>query len=88
MTRVLERSSEEGSSPQGEPFARVSRPTRDYAVARRLFAVDARKSRSRDEVTRGSLSLVWVTSHDGNAKSSTRLFAGEVETFDWCVRAS
>lgn len=51
MTRVLERSDEEGSSPEGEPFARVSRPTRDFAVARRLAEVS--RKRSFHEITRG-----------------------------------
>jgi len=90
VTRVLERSDEEGSPLRRALYSGLSA----HAVLScasslsGLSASVARRRRDRNKALRGSLPVVWVTSRHGNAKRPKAAFTGEDEPYAWRVRAS
>lgn len=91
VTRVLERSDEEGIPLTRNLCSGLSAHVDFAAQAARSVCLAAveRRRRGRFEIPRGSLPVVWVTSRHGNAKRPTKAaFTGEDEPYVRRVRAS
>jgi hypothetical protein len=88
VTRVLERSNEEGPPLMRNLCSGLSA----HAVSRCASSLSgssvARRSQGRNKALHGSLPVVWVTSRHGNAKRPKAAFTGEDEPYAWRVRAS